>query len=396
MTIRSVLRICLPAITLLALLPAGAQSTTPAAPAQTAPAQTAPAPAAGQTPGPGVASAVGALSLPVTVVDDKGNAVKNVAAADLKLTDNGEAQTIQSFAPAAPTPMAIAIIGQTSAGLRAELGDERLSSVHFVDHTLPGTQDQFVVIDYAGEVDLLADPTSTASKLHDAINQMGSPQFGSQNGGDSSDQSSTNTHGSGMGGTLNDAIYLAATEELKKLPGQHVIVLISDGIDHDSKETMSDAIEAAQAAHVAIFAIYYKSEEQPQHNPNDNNNRHGGGFPGGGGGYPGGGGGYPGGNGGGRRGGGQNPTEQPHEDGRQNLIHICDATGGFMVEGKRDKGDDAYNKIAALLKSQYTLTFVPSKAAQDSDFQRLSLTTEKKDAYPKVQEGLAAQPLTQQ
>jgi VWFA-related protein len=380
MTIQSVLRICLPATALLALLPAGAQSATPAT------GQTAPAQPAGQTPGPVVASAVGAISLPVTVVDDKGNPVKNVAAADLKLTDNGEAQTIQSLTPAAPTPVAFGIVGQTSTGLRTELGDERLSSVHFVDHTLPGTQDQFFVVDYASEVDLLADPTTTATKLHDAINQMGSPQFGSQNGGsDTSDQSSANTHGSGVGGTLYDAIYLAATEELKKLPGQHVIVLFSDGIDHDSKETMSDAIQAAQSAHVAIFAIYYKSEEQQQ-NPNQNN-RHGGmggNFPGGGtgGGYPGG--------GGGRR-GGENPTEQPHEDGRQNLIHICNATGGYMVEGKRDKGDEAYNKLAALLKSQYTLTFVPSKAAQDSDFQRISLTTEKKGVYPLVQEGYTPQ-----
>jgi VWFA-related protein len=384
----SLLRICLPAICWSALLAAGAQSTTqPAAPAG----QTAPAQAPAQTPGPGVASAVGALTLPVTVVDDKGNPVKNLASGDLKLTDNGEAQTIQSFGPAAPTPVAFGIVGQTSAGLRTELGDERLAGVHFVDHTLPGTQDQFFVVDYAGEVDLLADPTATASKLHDAINQLGSPQFGSQNGsGDNSDQSSGNTHSNGVGGTLYDAIYLASTEELKKLPGQHIILLFSDGIDHNSKETMSDAIAAAQAAHAAIFAIYYKSEEQQQQNPLQNNRR-GGGFPGGGsgGGYPGGGGGYPGG-GGGRR-GGENPTEQPHEDGRQNLIHICNATGGYMIEAKRDKGDDAYNKIATLLKNQYTLTFVPTKAAQDSDFQRISLTTEKKGVYPLVQEGYTAQ-----
>jgi VWFA-related protein len=385
MTIPSVLRICLTATALAALLPAGAQSTTPAA------GQTTPAP----TAGPDAASAVGAVTLPVTVMDDKGNPVKNLTAADIKLTDNGEAQTIQSFGPASPTPVAIGIVGQTSAGLRAELGDERLSSVHFVDHTLPGTQDQFFVIDYAGEVDLLADPTATASKLHDAINQMGSPQFGSQNGGDRSDQSSGDTH-YGVGGTLYDAIYLAATEEMKKLPGEHVLVVFTDGIDHNSKETMSDAIEAAQAAHMAIFGIYYKSEEQQQQNPNQNNRRTGGGFPGGGGGYPGGGGGYPGGGGGypgggGGRRGGQNPTEQPHEDGRQNLIHMCDATGGYMVEGKRDKGDDSYNKIADLLKNRYSLTFVPTKAAQDSDFQRITLTTEKKNVFPKVQEGYTPQ-----
>ena len=377
MTTQFVLRLCLPATALFALIPAGAQSTTPA---HTAPAQTAPAQA------PGVASAVGAITLPVTVMDEKGNPVKGLTAADLKLTDNNEAQTIQSFSPAAPGPVAIGIVAQTSSGLRAELGDERLSSVHFVDHTLPGTQDQFFVIDYAGEVDLLADPTSTASKLHDAINQLGSPQYGSQNGGDSSDLGAGETHHSAMGGTLYDAIYLAATEELKKLPGEHVIVVFGDGIDRDSKETMSDAIEAAQSAHAAIFAIYFKSEEEVQRNPNENN-RHGGmggNFPGGGSG-----GGYPG--GGGQRRGGENPQEQPHADGRQNLIHMCDATGGYMVDGKRDKADEAYNKLADLLKNQYSLSFVPTKAAQDSDFQRITLTTEKKGVYPKVQEGYTPQ-----
>jgi VWFA-related protein len=335
---------------------------------------------------------VGAVTLPVTVVDEKGNPVRNLTPGDLKLVDNGSIQTIQSLTPAATTPMSFGILGQTNRGLRTELGDMRIASVHFVDHTLPGTTDLFFVIQFADEVDLLVDPTKAQDKLHDAINQLGSPQFGAQSGTDNSDQGSANSH-SGSGGTLYDAIYLASTEELKKLPGQHIIVIIGDGIDRDSKETMTDAVEAAQDAHASIFAIYYKSEEQNTQNPN-NGHRSGGGFPGSGtgGGYPGGGGGYPGSGGGqGRRGGGQNPSEQPHEDGKSNLEHICSQTGGYMIEGKRDKADEAYNKLIALLKNQYTLTFVPTKDAADSAFQHLTLTTEKKNVYPLVQEGYTAQ-----
>lgn len=378
MKIHSVLRSCLPAAALASLLPF---SSTHAA-AQAAPA----APA--QSSAPVVNSALGALTLPVFVVDDKGNAVKGFTAADLKLTDNGAAQAIQSFGPAAPSPIAFGIVGETGSAMHTELGDERLASVHFVDHTLPGSQNTFFVIDYAAEVDLLADPTSAQNKLHDAINQMGSPQFGNQSGSDgsSSDQSSGAPHwGGSSGGTLYDAIYLATTEVMKKQPGQHIIVLISDGVDHDSKETMEDAIEAAQNTHTAIFAIYYKAEEE-EARPNQNNGRRGGqggGFPGGG--YPGGGGGYP---GGGRR-GGQQPSEQPHVDGRANLIRLCSATGGYMVEGKRDKADEAYGKEEGLIKNEYTLTFVPSKDASASDYQRLTLTTEKKGVFPLVQQGVA-------
>lgn len=333
-------------------------------------------PAAEKAAAPGVASAVGAVTLPVTVVDEKGNPVKNLNAADLKLTDNGAEQKIESFAPAAPTPMNFAIVAQTTPGLKTELGDLRLASEHFVDHTLPAGQDNFLMIQYGTEVDLLVDPTRAQDKLHDAADHLGGPQFG---GNDDTDA----TH---WGGTLYDAIYLAATEELKKQPGQHVLILISDGVDRDSKESMTDAVEAAQNAHTAIFAIYYPSEtpkETPQRQ--DRTGHRGPGFPGGGSEYPG-----TGGGGGGRR-GGEQPREAPHPDGKANLEHLCSATGGYMVEGKRDKADEAFNKIATLLKNQYTLSFVPTQDAAASAFQRISLSTQRKNVWPLVQQGYSAQ-----
>ncbi len=181
-------------------------------------------------------------------------------------------------------------------------------------------------------------------------------------------------------------------EVLKKQPGQHVLVLISDGVDRDSKESETDALEAAQAAHAAIFAIYLKGEEERQTNPNQTA-RHGGGFPGGGGGYPGGGGGYPGGGGGypgggggGRRGGGQQPSEGPHIDGKVILEHMCNATGGYMVEGRKDKADEAYGKIIALLKNQYTLKYTPDKDASQSVSHHLTLTSKKNDIWAIVQQ----------
>jgi VWFA-related protein len=362
---------------------ASAQST-----GQSAPAQPTTQPAAQPTAPSSAPANSMPVSLPVTVVDKKGDPVKGLAPSDLTLTDNGHIQTIQSFAAAQPAPVTFGILGQTSSGLRTELGDERLASVHFVDHTLPGTDDKFFVVQFANEVDLLEDPTSTVNKLHDALTQMGSPQFGSgsqSSGGDSSDQTSGQHQGGSEGGTLYDAIYLASTEVLKKQPGQHVLVLVTDGIDRNSKETINDAIEAAQAAHAAIFAIYYKGEEERTSNTNPGQNRRGGigGYPGG---YPGGGGGYPGGGGGGRRGGSQAPSEGPHVDGKEILEQICNATGGYMVEGKKDKADEAYGKVTALLKNQYTLSYTPDKDASESVSHHLSLTSKKGDIWTLVQQ----------
>lgn len=350
----------------------------PCAFAQT-PAQT-PAP----TPAPATAPPAAPITLPVTVVDKRGDPVKNLTPADLTLTDNGRIQTVSSFSISPASPVVFGILAQTSSGLRTELGDIRLATTHFIDHTLPGTTDQAFLVQFGHEVDLLADPTTAQNKLHDAVDQIGSREFG-QNGtsdtGGGTDDTTQTSHGAGA--TLNDALYLSATEVLKKQPGQHVIVLISDGVDSDSKESINDAIDAAQATRTMIFAIYFKPEEE-RTNANPANNRRGGGFPGGGGGYPGGGGGYPGG-GGNRRGGGQAPPSQPGVDGKAILEHICSATGGYMVEGRKDKADDAFAKISALLKDQYAITWTPSADVGDSPLHHITLTTKKNDVWAIVQ-----------
>ena len=352
------------------------------APAATLTAQDHPAAAPAKSASAAPATVTGApIKLPVTVVDDKGNPVKGLTPADLTLADSGHTATIQSFTPDANSPMTIGIVAQTSGSQRAELGDLRLASAKFVDHTLPGTDDKAFVVQYSHEVDLLEDPTPTANKLHDAITQLGSPQFGNQNNGsDNGDQSQAVRH-VGPGGTLNDAIYLASMEVMKSQPGRHILVLVTDGIDHGSKESLNDAVEAAQNAHTMLFAIYYKGEEEMS-TPNRSEGRRGGGFPGGGGGYPGGGGGYP---GGGRRGGGE-PSEQPHVDGKKILEDICTRTGGYMIEGKHDKADEAYEKLGNLLKNQYILTFTPDQGADAPSYHRLSLTTTKKGVYPLLQQ----------
>jgi VWFA-related protein len=332
-----------------------------------------------QTSGPVVSAAIGTISLPVTVVDDHGNPVKNLSAADLTLTDSDVKQSIQSFGPDPNHQLTFGVVAQASDSLRSELGDERLSTVHFIDHTLPGVSDRGFIVQYDSEVDLLTDPTPTINTLHDGANQIGSPQFGGSSSG-----------GSGAGGTLYDAIYLASREVISKEPGRHVLILFSDGVDHGSKESIDDAISAAQNANAAIFAIYFKSEEYPGSNPERGMGHHGGmGNPGGG--YPGGGGGWPGGGGGGGR-HGQPQGERPHVDGKRILEQLCNATGGYMVEGKRDKADQAYDKIVALLQHPYLIVWKPDAKTADLTYHRLALNTDKKNVWAIMQTGLTTGP----
>ena len=61
-----------------------------------------------------------------------------------------------------------------------------------------------------------------------------------------------------------------------------------------------------------------------------------------------------------------------------------------MVEGKKDKADESYARVTALLKNQYTLSWAPDKDASDSVSHHLTLTSKKADVWALVQQDYSA------
>ena len=55
---------------------------------------------------------------------------------------------------------------------------------------------------------------------------------------------------------------------MSKQTGRKALIILSDGGDRNSKETLVKSIEAAQRADTIIYAIYFKGEE-----PHRNNNQ---------------------------------------------------------------------------------------------------------------------------
>jgi len=191
------------------------------------------------------------------------------------------------------------------------------------------------------------------------------------------------------GTTLYDATFLASDELMSKLKGRKALVILSDGVDRGSKETLTKAIEAAQRADTIIYAIYFKGEEQPyqqgghSHGGGGGARFPGGGYPGGrGGGYPGGGGGYP---GGGGRGGGGNVT---HVDGKKILQQMTDETGGRLFEvSKKQTVAEIYNQIAEELRAQYRLGYTPDQATAADGYHQIALTAHRKDLFIQTRDG---------
>jgi VWFA-related protein len=338
--------------------------------------------------------------LPVTVRDKKGALVTSLKVSDFTLTEDGRPQKIKSFTRETNLPFRLGLLVDTSRSVSAALEDERKAAGKFVDAMLPAEpkagaeaqKDEAFLIHFDREVELLRDFTSSRSKLHRELDDMG-PTRAAQNSSQEP-ESSGDERGGGQtrsrGGTqLYDAIFLASDEVMKPEQGRKALIVYSDGVDRGSKETMNDAVDAAERANVTVYTIYFKGEQERSGNSGyPGGGRHGGGgWPGGGGGYPGGGGGYPG--GGGRRGGGG--QREPEVDGKKIMEKIATRTGGRYFEAKKkDNLEEIYGQIAEELRGQYLLTYTPDQVDKDGGYHKIALKANKDDLTVVTREGYYA------
>jgi VWFA-related protein len=354
-------------------------------------AQTATAPA--PTPAPAQSSSVTTIpvdvkvvTLPVTVRDKKGKIVENLTKDDFELQEDGKPQTVRYFNQENNLPLTVGLLVDTSMSERDNIDRERSASRSFLDQMITRPVDRAFVIHFDREVELLQDLTSDRGKLEKAVGEIDT-----QSQVESIDQSSGGqgqgqgrSHGQHGGGTqLYDAIFLACDEITKKQTGRKAIVVLTDGEDRGSRETLNEAIESAERAETVVYTIYIGGHEDHDYSQNPGMGR-GGGYPGGG--YPGGRypGGYPGGYPGSYPRGGQN---SPTPSGKKILQRIADETGGRYFEAKKKESvDDIYAQIAEELRTQFVLGYTPPKD-QQAGYHSIRLNTKKKDEFVQTRQG---------
>ena len=331
-------------------------------------------PLSGQQQGPTISVNVKMVTMFATVRDKHGQLIRNLTKDDFVLEQDGHPQTISYFAPDSDLPLTLGLLVDTSMSQRRVLDQERDASHAFLDHLLREDKDKAFVIHFDREVELLQDLTSSRQKLEASLDQLGRPQFsqtgtGGSSGGDPNGGGGRGSRGYGGGGTLlYDAVFLASDDLMKKQQGRKALIILSDGVDHGSKETLRDAIETAERADTLVYSILFADKE---------------GF-GNGGGY---GGGHMG--GGGMGGGGRHRyPQESHPDGKKVLQQLSKETGGrFFEVSKKESIDQIYAEIDEELRSQYALGYTPDKTDAAIGYHKIQLTTKLKDATVQTREG---------
>ena len=297
---------------------------------------------------PKIAVEVKTVSVLGTVRDKHGKIIPNLTKDDFQLDEDGRPQTINYFAHESDLPLRLGLLVDTSLSQRKVLDQERSASYSFLDQLLRQDKDLAFVIHFDKEVELLQDFTPSRPQLQAALQKLSTPQFegggGSNSGGGGAGGSGGGRGRGGRprgGGTLlYDAIFLASDELMSKQQGRKALIILSDGVDHGSKETLAEAIATAQRADTIVYSILFADEEEGSRP---------GGFRMGG----------PMGGRGGR--GGRYPQEE-RPDGKKILEQISKETGGRLFKvSKKDTVDKIYAEIQEDLRNQYSLAYTPDK-----------------------------------
>jgi len=331
---------------------------------------------------PPIALSVSAVNLLATVRNKHGNLVRNLSKDDFTLEQDGKPQSITYFAKESDLPLTLGLLVDTSLSQRRVLDQERTASRSFFDHVLRDGKDKAFLIHFDHEVELLQDLTPSREKLLAAIDQIHSPQFsqsstsgGSSGNGGNGGGSGRGSHGHGHGGgtLLYDSIYLAADELMKKQRGRKALVILTDGVDRGSKESLAEALESAQRADTLIYCILFADKEEGR----DNRGGFGGPHIGGGG------------MGGGGRGGGYpRRTEESRPDGKKVLEQIAKTSGGRFYEvSKKETLDKIYADLDEELRNQYILGYSPEKADATVGYHKLHLVVKQKDLQVQTRDG---------
>jgi VWFA-related protein len=322
---RSLLTAGLLSLALLPALPA------PRLYAQEAPSPSGPPPAS-DAPGPADAGdAVATLNVNVNLVNlyfsarDKDGFVTNLRKDDCAIAEDKVPQTIKNFTQEKTLPLTIGILLDTSGSQEHVLPLEQESGATFLRDVLT-PKDEAFLISFDINVDLLADYTNRASDIKRALDKA-SINTGAGTG-------SITGNGTPRGTLLFDAVYLAANEKLRQEAGRKILVLLTDGGDQGSQETLKTATEAAQKANAIIYVILIADH--------------------------------------GFYGGGFNLADS----GARDMDKLATDTGGRVINvgnnGKRL--EDAFNQIQDELRTQYLASYTPTNAKADGTFRTISLS----------------------
>src|SRR5579859_1648755 len=274
---------------------------------------------------------VNVVQLFFNVKDKHGALIPNLTKDDFEIAEDGKPQTIKYFTPESNLPLTLGIMIDSSGSQRNVIDMEKEVGGAFLKQILTDKDEAFV-ISFDITVDLLQDFTRDTHRLQAALNKAKVNVDYTSGGIPGMGGGPVPQRGNSPGTLLYDAVYLSAHDMLSKEVGRKAMILLTDGQDEGSRLKIQDAIEAAQKADAIVYVLLCADR----------------GF------YGSFGGGY---------------------SGEGDMRKLTEQTGGRVINvgNKFDKLKEAFDQIAAELRSQYNIGYTPTNLTQDGSYRKIEI-----------------------
>ena len=221
-------------------------------PAQEAPSPGGPPPPSTAAPQPVDIGDVQTLKVNVNLVNvyfsvrDKGGYITNLKKDDCSIYEDKSLQKTKNFTQEKNLPLTIGMLLDTSGSQMNVLPLEQQAGAEFLRDVLT-PKDEAFLMSFDINVDLLADYTNSPREIKRAMDKA----VINTGAGTGSVTGNSNPRGT----LLFDAVFLASNDKLRQEAGRKILILLTDGGDQGSQETLKTATEAAQKANAIIYVI---------------------------------------------------------------------------------------------------------------------------------------------
>lgn len=181
---------------------------------------------------------VTAISLAVSVQDKKGRYITDLTEEDFTVYENGKRKDITYFSHDFDAPLSLTVLLDVSGSMAIQDKlEESKEALRYLTTILLDDEDEISLLIFADEAVEVAAPFSKEKKESMSVLEK------------------TEAYGQTA---LNDAVAVSPEFANRGINEKRALVLITDGIENDSRYSPEQAIEAARRVDIPIYTIGYK------------------------------------------------------------------------------------------------------------------------------------------
>jgi VWFA-related protein len=177
-----------------------------------------------------ISVSVDLIKIPLSVFDPDGALIRDLRPGDFRIFEDGVRQEIRSIG-LDRNPVSAVLVLDTSATVEKELKAIKKAAEDFA--AALSAEDRISIISFDDEVKLILDWTSDKNQVRKSLRKLDS----------------------GLRTALYDAMFIAATRQLKDVEGRKAIILLTDGLNNQSSVGFHEASLAIVHSQAALYVV---------------------------------------------------------------------------------------------------------------------------------------------